>query len=89
GSGARPVDALPSVGVRVQSTRGRRERDRDIRKLHEALQRLPTPIVGRIDNGALVLDCRCATEPDELSSALSALHNTLSTSSPARDDALL
>lgn len=66
GSGALPVDVLPSAGVRVHSTSARRNRDRDIQRLSRALRALPLPIIGRIDDHALVLDCRCLVDVDEV-----------------------
>ncbi len=73
GSGALPVDVLPSIGVEVRSTRARGMRNRDIQQLHDALRRLPTPVIGRTDDGALVLDCRCVVDADMLVGVLSGL----------------
>jgi len=73
GSGAVPVDVLPSAGVRVTSTRARRERDRHVQGLQRALRMLPMPIIGRIEDHALLLDCRCLEDVDALVPALSAL----------------
>ena len=58
GSGALPVDALPSAGVAVRPL-GRRGAGRALASLAEALRALPMPVIGRIAEGALVLDCRC------------------------------
>jgi L-seryl-tRNA(Ser) seleniumtransferase len=55
GSGALPVDLLPSFAV----TLGGREPDR----LAATLRALPCPVIGRIHDGRLWLDCRCL-EPD-------------------------
>jgi L-seryl-tRNA(Ser) seleniumtransferase len=66
GSGALPVDVLPSAGVRVHSTRARRNRDRDVQQLSRALRALPLHIIGRIEDHALVLDCRCLVDVDEV-----------------------
>jgi L-seryl-tRNA(Ser) seleniumtransferase len=77
GSGALPVEVLPSNGVQVRSLRARRERHREIKRLHDALRRLPTPVIGRIDDGALVLDCRCVANVDDLAGALSHLDSNL------------
>ena len=58
GSGALPVDALPSAGVAIRplATKGG---GRALASLAEALRALPMPVIGRIVEGALVLDCRC------------------------------
>ena len=88
GSGALPVDVLPSMGVQVRSVRARGARHRDIQRLHDAMRRLPTPVIGRTDGGALVLDCRCVADVDELVAALSQLGNCLLRPPAGRDDAL-
>jgi len=52
------------------------------------MRRLPTPVIGRTDGGALVLDCRCVADVDELVAALSQLGNCLLRPPAGRDDAL-
>lgn len=54
GSGALPLDTLLSAGLRL-STPGGQALD----KLVAALRALPKPVVGRVTDGALVLDLRC------------------------------
>jgi L-seryl-tRNA(Ser) seleniumtransferase len=62
GSGALPVDRLPSYGLAVRrASRGRGSLDR----LEAALRALPKPVIGRIADKALWLDLRCLEEPDE------------------------
>ena len=58
GSGALPVDALPSAGVAIRpvSSKGG---GRALAALAAALRALPTPVIGRVAEQALVLDCRC------------------------------
>ncbi len=73
GSGALPVATLPSAGVRVASTSTRRHRDRDIQRLHRALRQLPLPIVGRIEDQTLILDCRCVDHVEEIVAQLGRL----------------
>jgi L-seryl-tRNA(Ser) seleniumtransferase len=76
GSGALPVDVLPSAGVRVSSTRNRRDRDTHILRLQRALRELPVPVIGRIEDHALLLDCRCLEREEDavtLCSGLSSL----------------
>jgi len=59
GSGARPSDRLPSAGVAIRPTvRGRGE-GRALAALAAALRALPVPVIGRVAEGALVLDLRC------------------------------
>ena len=60
GSGALPVDRLPSAGLRCAPASGaRRGRSSKLRALAAALRRLPTPVIGRVHDGALTLDLRC------------------------------
>jgi len=73
GSGALPVDLLPSAGVRIASTAPRRERDRHVRALERALRALPLAVVGRVDDHALLLDCRCLEDLEPVLAALVAL----------------
>lgn len=68
GSGALPVDTLPSAGLRLSGSGG----DAPDR-LSARLRALPVPVIGHIDDGALVLDLRCLDEDAALLSALAAL----------------
>lgn len=54
GSGALPLDTLPSFALCLCTPRGR-----DLERLVAALRALPRPVVGRVRDGALVLDLRC------------------------------
>jgi len=56
GSGALPVDLLPSVAVTIGGGA--------LENLASALRSLPWPVIGRIARGRLWLDCRCL-EPDD------------------------
>jgi L-seryl-tRNA(Ser) seleniumtransferase len=59
GSGARPADRLPSVGLEVRPATSARGQGRALAALATALRALPVPVIGRIAEGALVLDLRC------------------------------
>jgi len=60
GSGALPVDRLPSAGLRCAPASGaKRGRSSKLQALARALRALPTPVVGRVHDGALTLDLRC------------------------------
>jgi len=63
GSGAMPVDRLPSFALHV-SSRARRG-GRALEQLAERLRALPTPVLGRIHDDALWLDCRTLLAADE------------------------
>ena len=62
GSGALPVDTIPSAGLRLTGT--------DPEALAARLRALPRPILGRIRDGALVLDLRCLTDEGGFLAAL-------------------
>ncbi len=57
GSGSLPVDALPSAGIALTPRTGRKRSA--VEKLAEAFRALPVPVIGRIQDGALILDLRC------------------------------
>jgi len=60
GSGALPVDRLPSAGLRCAPASGaKRGRSSKLQALAAALRALPTPVIGRVHDGALTLDVRC------------------------------
>lgn len=54
GSGALPLDTLPSHGLRLTAPAGRM-----LEALATALRALPRPVIGRLRDGALLLDLRC------------------------------
>lgn len=64
GSGALPVDQLPSYGLRVQHA-GPGRAGSSLQKLEYRLRQLPRPVIGRIGHDALWLDLRCLEEADE------------------------
>jgi L-seryl-tRNA(Ser) seleniumtransferase len=60
GSGSLPVDRLPSAGLAIAPVlSGKRGAGTALETLATALRELPVPIIGRIDNDRLLLDCRC------------------------------
>jgi L-seryl-tRNA(Ser) seleniumtransferase len=63
GSGALPVDRLPSFALHVTSP-GRRP-GRALEQLAHRLRELPLPVLGRIHDDALWLDCRTLLASDE------------------------
>jgi len=64
GSGALPVDVLPSFGLVVRHA-GKGGSGRALTKLERALRALPRPVIGRIADDALRLDLRCVEAADE------------------------
>jgi L-seryl-tRNA(Ser) seleniumtransferase len=57
GSGALPVDLLPSAAVSIGG--------KSLEIIAEFLRGLPRPVIGRIARGRLLLDCRCLEGGDE------------------------
>jgi L-seryl-tRNA(Ser) seleniumtransferase len=58
GSGALPVETLPSAGLAIRPA-GTRGTGRALAALGGALRRLPIPVLGRITDQVLLLDLRC------------------------------
>ena len=57
GSGALPVDLLPSAAITIGG--------KSLEKVAADLRSLRRPVIGRIAQGRLFLDCRCLEEADE------------------------
>jgi L-seryl-tRNA(Ser) seleniumtransferase len=57
GSGAMPVDLLPSVAVTMGG--------KYLESITKFLRDLPRPVIGRVARGQLILDCRCLEAGDE------------------------
>jgi L-seryl-tRNA(Ser) seleniumtransferase len=64
GSGALPVDVLPSYGLVVRMADGKRG-GRQLLALEKLLREMPRPVIGRIADDALRLDLRCLEAADE------------------------
>lgn len=64
GSGALPVDVLPSGGLAVRAASGKRS-GRALMQLEAALRGWARPVIGRIADDALRLDLRCLEAADE------------------------
>ena len=64
GSGALPVDVLPSYGLTLRPASGKRAGGQ-LNRIEKRLRELPRPVIGRIADGALWLDLRCLEEADE------------------------
>ncbi|HYC16562.1 MAG TPA: L-seryl-tRNA(Sec) selenium transferase [Pseudolabrys sp.] len=63
GSGSLPVEALPSLGIAITPAVSRGG-GRRLTVAAAALRELPVPVIGRIENGAVLLDMRCLVDAD-------------------------
>ena len=62
GSGALPVDRLPSHGLAIRVVKGKRA---SLDRLEGLLRGLPRPVIGRVNDKTLWLDLRCLVLADE------------------------
>ncbi len=62
GSGSLPVDRLPSTGF---SIRPQGKKSGVLNRIEAALRGLPKPVIGRIEDGTLLLDLRCLSANEE------------------------
>jgi L-seryl-tRNA(Ser) seleniumtransferase len=62
GSGALPVDSLPSHGLAIRVVKGKRG---SLDRLEGLLRELPRPVIGRVSDKTLWLDMRCLSSADE------------------------
>ena len=60
GSGSLPVDSLPSAAIAIESGKASAPQ-----KIAASFRALPMPVIGRIKDGAFLLDLRCLHENDE------------------------
>jgi L-seryl-tRNA(Ser) seleniumtransferase len=72
GSGALPMETVPSAGFAIKPRAAKRG-GRLLAALSMALRRLPVPVVGRIEDQALVLDLRCLEDESAFIANIAAL----------------
>ena len=78
GSGSLPVDRLPSSGLAIAPVlSGKRGVGSALDALAEALRGLPLPVIGRIADDRLLLDCRCIDDPSELLGQMDSLRRAI------------
>jgi len=75
GSGALPMETVPSSGLAI-TPRAAKQKGRQLETLSMALRRLAVPVVGRIQNQALLLDLRCLEDEQAFAANLAALSVT-------------
>jgi L-seryl-tRNA(Ser) seleniumtransferase len=75
GSGALPVEAVPSAGIALHPMASRGQ-GRALAALAAALRALPVPVIGRIADNAMILDLRCLEDEAGFAANLKALDVT-------------
>jgi L-seryl-tRNA(Ser) seleniumtransferase len=74
GSGALPTQRIASAGLALAPLAGKRGAGAALKGLAARLRGLPVPVIGRINDGALVLDLRCLENEAAFIAQLSGLH---------------
>ncbi|MET0310558.1 MAG: L-seryl-tRNA(Sec) selenium transferase [Burkholderiaceae bacterium] len=78
GSGSLPVEVLPSAGIAITPVlAGRKGEGTALERLARAFRELPMPVIGRLEEGRLLLDCRCLDKPAQLAGQLARLKELL------------
>lgn len=72
GSGALPVDLLPSMALIVRPVAGR-GRGALLKRVASAFRALPRPVIGRVQNDSFQLDLRCLEDESGFAAQLSGL----------------
>ena len=70
GSGALPLDQLPSVALQITPLD---DTDASLQAFSRAFRQLPVPVIGRLSDGSLLFDLRTLEDPDDLVRQLPAL----------------
>ncbi|WP_132252675.1 L-seryl-tRNA(Sec) selenium transferase [Methylobacterium segetis] len=73
GSGALPVETLPSACLVLRPPPGERKAGAWLKGLAATLRGLPTPVIGRVSEGALRLDLRTLEDEDGFLAAMAVL----------------
>lgn len=72
GSGSLPIERLPSAGLAIAPVE-KKGSGRALDALAAALRQLPIPVIGRIADDRLILDCRCLEDPAQLTNQIAFL----------------
>jgi L-seryl-tRNA(Ser) seleniumtransferase len=59
GSGALPVETLPSAALAINPATAKGRRGGTLERIASAFRALPLPVIGRVQNGVFFLDLRC------------------------------
>lgn len=77
GSGALPVDLLPSAAIAINPAGAGDKRGTELTRWSAAMRQLPRPVIGRISNDRLILDLRTLERTHELLEQLPRLQQLL------------
>ncbi|HOB65993.1 L-seryl-tRNA(Sec) selenium transferase [Ottowia sp.] len=69
GSGSLPIERLPSSGLAIAPVE-KKGSGRALDALAAAFRQLPTPVIGRIADDRLILDCRCLEDFTQLTTQI-------------------
>jgi L-seryl-tRNA(Ser) seleniumtransferase len=69
GSGALPLETLPSAGIAIRPD-GRKGAGRRLEAIVAAFRSLPIPVIGRVSEGAFILDLRCLEDAEGFTAQL-------------------
>ena len=70
GSGALPLDQLPSFAIAMTP---HEDSDAALQTLSSAFRNLPVPVIGRLADGTMLLDCRTLDDPNQFIRQLESL----------------
>ncbi|HEX2830921.1 MAG TPA: L-seryl-tRNA(Sec) selenium transferase [Burkholderiales bacterium] len=71
GSGSLPVDSLPSAGIAVEGLA--KNKSSAAQRIAAAFRALPVPVIGRVNEGAFLIDLRCLDDEAEFTAQLGKL----------------
>ena len=73
GSGSLPTRKLPSAGLGLRSVTAKRGSGKALEHIARAFRELPIPVIGRVQDGAFILDLRCLEDEAAFADQLSGL----------------
>ena len=73
GSGALPVETLPSAALALRPARSGKGDGRWLKDIAARFRAMPTPVIGRVSDGAFLLDLRTLEEEDAFLAQLAGL----------------
>ena len=73
GSGAVPTQSISSAGIAIRPATGKHRAGTALKRITAAFRNLPVPVIGRIQDGAFILDLRCLENEQAFIAQLSGL----------------